>query len=69
MDATTLAERETTLFVTDDNQAVHEIGEDDEGTAFIVGSLVVTEGELVKKRGRWHLRGSIPLRLTDRRWE
>lgn len=55
-----------TLFVTEDNQLVHEIGEDDGCETFVVGSVVVTDAKLVKRKGRWLLRGTIPLRMRER---
>lgn len=63
---TTVIERET-LFATEDNQSVHEIGEEDGTETFIVGNLVVTDAKLVKRKGRWQLRGTIPLKIVERR--
>lgn len=67
MSTTTMPERQQTLFATEDNQSVHEIGEDEGADVFIVGNLVVTEAKITKRRGRWELRGTIPLKLVDRR--
>lgn len=62
---TTIVERRT-LFATEDNQAVHELGEAEGIGTFIVGNLVVTGAKLVKKKGRWSLKGSIPLKILHR---
>lgn len=63
--STTIADRDT-LFATEDNQAVHEIGEEEGANVFVIGSLVLTRAKLIKKKGRWHLRGTIPLKVLRR---
>lgn len=65
MEITTSPEVANTLFITEDNQPVHEIGEDEGEEAFIVGTLVFTNAKLLKHRGQWQLRGTINLRLSD----
>lgn len=64
MSTTTAPEQQRTLFATEDNQTVHEIGE--RGNTYVVGTLVLTNARLAKRNGRWTLRGTIPIKIAHR---
>lgn len=60
---TTMPADQETLFVTEDEQAVYELGEEEGAGTYAVGSLIVTDATLRRVRGRWEVRGTIAVRV------